>query len=183
MRYFRWLVTLAMPLTLAACSLMPSSEFPREHDVDLDRFMGKWYVIAHIPPGPTENAYNSIERYEQTEPGRIETVFTYREGSFDGEMQTMEPTGYVTEGSGNAVWGMQFFWPLKMQYVISYVGPDYDTTIVAREKRDYVWIMARKPQIDRETYNDLVKRVGELGYDVGKLRSVPQQPLDERSDG
>ena len=110
MRYFRWLVTLAMPLTLAACSLMPSSEFPREHDVDLDRFMGKWYVIAHIPPGPTENAYNSIERYEQTEPGRIETVFTYREGSFDGEMQTMEPTGYVTEGSGNAVWGMQFFW-------------------------------------------------------------------------
>ena len=54
---------------------------------------------------------------------------------------------------------------------------------MARDKRDYVWIMARTPQIDETTYETLVQRVGDLGYDTSKLRRVPQQPLDERSDG
>ncbi|GAB3675238.1 lipocalin family protein [Salinisphaera aquimarina] len=162
---------------------MPPQDFPREDNVDLDAYMGKWYVIAHIPPGPTRNSYNSIERYDLTPDGKIHTVFTYREGGFDGEQKTMEPTGTVIDGSNNAVWAMRFYWVLRMQYVISYVDPDYQTTIVARDKHDYVWIMARTPQIDAATYDSLVDRVKNLGYDTGKLRRVPQQPLSERSDG
>ncbi|MES1924670.1 Outer membrane lipoprotein [Salinisphaera sp. T31B1] len=175
------MATLACLLT--ACSVMPPQDFPREEQVDIDRYMGKWYVIAHIPPGPTKNSYNSIERYRQTEPGRIETTFTYREGGFDGEQKTMKPVGTVIDDTGNSVWAMRFYWVLRMQYVISYVDDDYQTTIVARDKRDYVWIMARTPQIDETTYETLVQRVGDLGYDTSKLRRVPQQPLDERSDG
>jgi apolipoprotein D and lipocalin family protein len=180
---FKHLIALCAPGLLSACSLMPAQSFPRENSVDVDRYMGKWYVIAHIPPGMTKNAYNSIERYEQTEPGRIETTFTYREGGFDGEAQKMEPTGFVLEGGNGAVWGMRFFWPIKMQYVISYVDADYETTIVAREKRDYVWIMARTPQIEDATYDTLVQKVADYGYDISKLRKVPQQPLDQRDDG
>ena len=167
-------------LVLTGCSLVPPKSFPRAHDVNIDRFMGAWYVIAHIPPSQTKNAYNSIERYDQIEPGRIKTVFTYREGGFDGEPQTMEPTGYVIENTGNAVWGMQFVWPIKAQYVISYIGPDYDTAIIARAKRDYVWILARTPRIDRAAYDRLVQRVSAIGYDTRELRRVPQQSLAER---
>jgi apolipoprotein D and lipocalin family protein len=87
----------------------------------------------------------------------------------------------VKDGTGNAVWGMQFFWPIKMQYLISYVDADYENTIVARSELDWVWIMSRKPQIDEATYNDLVERVGSYGYDTGKLRKVPQQPLSARN--
>ena len=177
------IAVLLAPLWLAACSLMPPADFPVEDNVDIDRYMGKWYVIAHIPPSATENAYNSIERYEQTEPGTIKTTFTYREGGFDGEQQTMHPVGSVLEGTNNAVWAMRFYWVLRMQYVISYVDDDYQTTIVARDKRDYVWIMARTPQIDEATYDSLVKKVADYGYDTAKLRKVPQQPLDARDDG
>lgn len=166
----------------AACSVMPPDSFPREERVDIDRYMGAWYVIAHIPPDATRNAYNSIERYERAESGEIATVFTYREGGFEGEPQTMEPTGFVVDGTNNAVWGMQFFWPIRMEYTISYVSDDYDTTIVARSERDWVWIMARTPRIADRTYESLVERVDHLGYDVDKLRRVPQQPLDERDD-
>jgi len=177
------LIPAALLITLlAACSVMPSQSFPREDHVDLDRYMGKWYVIAHIPPGPVDHAYNSIERYEQVAPGKIHTVYTYRDGGFDKELETMEPTGFVIDGTDNAIWGMQFFWPLKMQYVITHVDDDYDTTVVAREKRDYVWIMARAPQIDDAEYQALVQRVDALGYDTDKLRKVPQQPLSERND-
>lgn len=182
MRFFRLPLILLLLLGLGACSVMPSKGFPREHDVNVDRYMGPWYVIAHIPPSVTSDSYNSIERYSEGENNRIDVRFTYREGSFSGEKKKKTPTGFVIPDTGNAVWGMQFFWPLKMQYVISYVSPDYQTTIVAREKRDYVWIMARTPRIDDATYQALVKRAGALGYDTSKLRRVPQQPLNQRDD-
>ncbi|MDN5937156.1 MAG: lipocalin family protein [Salinisphaera sp.] len=145
--------------------------------------MGPWYVIAHIPPSKTENAYNALECYALVEPGKIATVFTYREGSFDGERLTMKPTGHVVEGTGNAIWAMEFFWPIKLQYVITHVGRDYETAIVARSDLDYAWIMARTPKIPASIYADLVERLAALGYDMPQLREVPQQPLDQRDDG
>jgi len=180
-RSARTLLAASLVLVLSACSVMPPDDFPRADTVDLERFMGTWYVIAHIPPSATKDSYNSIERYEQTEPGVIRTVFTYREGGFDGELERMEPTGYVVEGTGNAVWAMQFFWPLRLEYTISYVSPGYDTTIIARSARDLVWVMARTPRIEESTYAGLVERVAALGYDTAKLRRVPQQPLGERT--
>lgn len=178
----RFLLSLIALLSLSACSVMPEPGFPRAHDVDLNRFMGPWYVIAHIPPSKTQNAYNEIERYTRGEDDTIHVKFTYRDGSFDGKSHTMTPTGTVIDGTGNAVWAMRFYWILRLQYVISYVSPNYDSTIVARDKRDYVWIMARTPRISDRRYQSLVTRVKDLGYDTSKLRRVPQQPLSERKD-
>lgn len=173
----------ALFLTMAlvsACSLRPPAGFPVEESVDVDRYMGSWYVIAHIPPGPTRNSYNSIERYYRGPGNEIQTVFTYNEGGFDGERKVMLPKGFVLDDSG-AVWGMRFFWPLKMQYLISYVDEDYQNTIVSRSKLDWVWIMSREPSMDESTYADMVRRVEKIGYDASRLRKVPQQPLSERN--
>ena len=79
--------------------------------------------------------------------------------------------------TGNAIWGMRFVWPIKAEYVISHVDATYSETIIARSSRDYVWIMARTPSISAERYQSLVEKVGALGYDVGKLRKVPHNPL------
>lgn len=167
---------------LGACSVMPPQDFPRMASVNVDRFMGGWFVIAHIPPGVVADSYNNIERYTRGEGNAIDTVFTYREGGFDGEAKRMEPTGFVLDEGNGAEWAMQFIWPIKMEYTISYVDPDYQTSIVARSKRDWVWIMARTPTIDETRYADLVQRVEALGYDADALRRVPQQPLNQRSD-
>ena len=161
---------------------MPPADFPREKQVDLPRYMGAWYVIAHIPPGPTKDSYNSIERYQLNESGEIETVFTYNEGSFEGELKVMRPKGFSLAQSNGAVWAMQFIWPIKMEYTISYVDEAYETTIVARSKKDWVWIMARTPHISEGKYQSLVARVKGLGYSTDKLRKVPQQFLHERND-
>jgi apolipoprotein D and lipocalin family protein len=149
---------------------MPTVEF-----VDLDRFMGDWYVIAHIPASLEKNAYGAIESYRLADDGTIETTFTFREGSFDGEKKTYTPKGFVRDGKTNAEWGMQFVWPIKADYRIVHLDADYQVTIIGRAKRDYVWIMARQPEIDEARYADLVQRVADLGYDVAKLRKVPQR--------
>jgi len=83
--------------------------------------------------------------------------------------------GTVMPGTGNAVWGMQFIWPIKAEYVISYLDPSYSETVIARSKRDYAWIMARTPQISAAAYTADVERLKAMGYDVSKLRKVPQR--------
>jgi apolipoprotein D and lipocalin family protein len=143
--------------------------------IDLARFMGDWYVIAHIPARVERDAYAAVESYRLAEDGRVRTTFRYRDGGFDEPVETMEPVATVRAGSGNAVWDMQFVWPVKAEYVIVHVDADYTQTIVGRSKRDYVWLMARTPTISETDYAAHVARIGALGYDTGRLRRVPQQ--------
>lgn len=158
---------------LAGCTTAPT--VPTAGYVDLQRFMGDWYVIANIPTRFEVGAHNAVESYRLDADGTIATTFTYRDGAFDGEEKVMRPRGFVRDPSTNAVWGMQFVWPIKAEYVIAYVDPDYTQTIVARSKRDYVWIMARTPTLPSDEYARLERRVQELGYDVSQLQRVPQQ--------
>lgn len=159
---------------LVGCATTKPS-IDRMETVDLRRFMGDWYVIGNIPTLPERDAYNAVESYSLDGDGRIRTRFRYREGAFDGPLRTMNPIGTVVPGSGNAVWGMQFIWPIKAEYVIVDVDAAYSLTIIGRSARDYAWIMARDPSIPDQRYDAAVARLQALGYDVSKLRRVPQR--------
>lgn len=164
-----------LALMLAAGCATGAKPVPAVASVDLPRFMGDWYVIAHIPSRIERNVYNAIETYSMRSDGRIQTVFRYRNGAFDAPLKTMKPVGTVRPGSGNAVWGMQFIWPIKAEYVIGAIDPDYSQTLVVRSARDYAWLMARTPTIPEEDYRRHVAYLGALGYDVSRLRRVPQR--------
>ncbi len=143
--------------------------------VDLPRFMGKWYVIGNIPSWQEKEAFNATETYTLDPDGKIDTIYHYRKGSFDSKLKDITSTGFVREGTHNAVWGVQIIWPIKAQYKIAYLKDDYSQTIVARDKRDYVWIMARTPTIPPADYDAMVARVKAMGYELKDLRKVPQQ--------
>lgn len=165
----------ALPILAFIC-LMTGCQSPSpirtEASVDLDRFMGDWYVIACIPTFIETEAYNAVESYARGEGNRIDTTFTFNKGGFDGPLKEYNPTGFVSEES-NAVWGMRFIWPIKAEYRIVYLDDDYTQTIIGRSKRDYVWIMARTPQIPDEDYQQLVNIIAAEGYDISQLRKVP----------
>jgi apolipoprotein D and lipocalin family protein len=163
-------------LLLSACQSAPSlPPLPTAGNVDLPRFMGDWYVIANIPTFPERDAWNAMESYRLRADGRIATTFTYNKGGYDGPRKTLTPMGFVRDGKSNAVWGMQFVWPMQAEYVITWLDDDYSQTIIARNKRDYVWVLARTPTISVADYNALTERIHILGYDLAKLRPVPQQ--------
>lgn len=164
--------------TLSGCSGYPP--IINEKSVDLNKFMGDWYVIANIPTFIEEGAHNAIETYKKNPDGSIATTFSFNDGSFDGEKKIYNPTGFVLDDKSNAIWEMQFLWPFKSDYRIMYVDKDYKNTIVGRIKRDYVWVMSRNPTINDEEYRKLVKIIKNQNYDVTKLELVPQQPLSER---
>ena len=165
---------LSMLSLLGGCrsSLPPITN---EASVDLPRFMGDWYVIANIPTSIETDAYNAVESYKLDEDGNIATTFTFRDGAFDGEVKRYCPKGFVKEDPSNALWGMQFIWPIEADYRIVYVSPDYQRTIIGRQKRDNVWIMARTPQIPEAELAELRDRVARESYDMTQLKTVPQQ--------
>jgi apolipoprotein D and lipocalin family protein len=166
---------LALCSLLSGCASQSPPPISAVSKVDLPRFMGDWYVIACIPTFIETEAYNAIESYKLEADGSIDTTFTFRKGGFDGEPKRYNPHGYVIENTNNAVWGMQFIWPIKSEYIIAHLDDDYGSTIIARNARDYVWIMARSPSLPDAKYSELTTTVARLGYDIAKLRKVPQQ--------
>ncbi len=172
------LVALSTALVGTGCATVPTTEIRTEDQVDLQRFSGDWYVIASIPTFIEKQAYNAVESYQVDDDGTIDTTFTFRKGGFDGKQKTYNPRGFVRDTESNAIWGMRFIWPIKADYRVVYVSDDYSTTIIGRNKRDFVWIMARTPEIPSQDYIDLVEIIREEGYDTSKLREVPQRWTD-----
>ncbi len=156
-----------------ACASNQKPQIATVPQVDIQRFMGSWYVIAAIPTAIETESFNAIESYKLDDDGTIATTFTFNKGSLDGKVKTYNPRGFVVENSGNARWGMQFIWPIKAEYLIAHVDENYTETIIARNARDYVWIMARTPHLSDEAYQGLVQKVSDMGYDMQKLRRVP----------
>jgi len=143
--------------------------------VDLARFMGQWYVIANIPTFLEKGAYNAVDTYRLDTDGSIATTFSFNADDYDGPRKTYSSRGFVLDTVSNAVWGQQYIWPFKADYRIAYLSEDYTQVVIARDKRDYVWIMARTPTLQLQDYDKLVAVVGAQGYDTAKLQRVPQR--------
>lgn len=165
-----------LALTLAACGDDEGADTLEPVDyVDLDRFMGDWYVVAGIVTAFEQNAYNPVETYERVGPEKIATTFTFNKGGFDGKQKTMTPKGFVRDTQSNAVWGMQFIWPFKMDYRVIYLNDDYTTTVIGRNKRDYVWIMSRTPTIADAEYEKILQLLDSVGYDTSEIERMPHE--------
>jgi len=148
-------------------------------NVDIQRFMGPWYVIASIPTVIESDSYNGVETYTLNPDGSIDTVFTFREGGFEGPHKRYNPRGFIIDTVNNSTWGMRFVWPIKAEYLITHLAQDYSLTVIGRNRRDYAWIMARTPQISEGDFQRLVNDLETQGYDISKLRKTPQRwPTD-----
>jgi apolipoprotein D and lipocalin family protein len=154
------LALLAAALLQGGCQTV-TTPMPTVPHVDLERFMGPWYVIANIPTFIEKGAHNAVESYRLDPDGTIATTFTFRAGGFDRQ--------------SNARWGMQFIWPIKADYRIIWLDEGYTQTVIGRESRDYVWIMARTPTIPDADYQRLLAFVAAQGYDVAQVQKVPQR--------
>jgi apolipoprotein D and lipocalin family protein len=162
-------------LALAGCQSVPRPPLASAGPVDLARFMGDWYVIASIPTFIERGAHNAVESYRLDADGTIATTFTFRADGFDGPLKRYTPRGFVVDRATNAVWGMQFVWPIRADYRIAYLSADYSRTVIARERRDYLWIMARTPAIDEAELQPLLQFAVAQGYDPARIQRVPQR--------
>lgn len=169
----RGIFLLTCSLFLIGCASVPPP--PTVEHVELDRFMGDWYVIAGKFTWLERHAHNPVESYQLRTDGKIATTYTFRDGAFDGEIETMTPVGWVHDEETNAEWRMQFVWPIAAPYLIVYLDEAYDVTAVGVPDRDYLWIMSRRWNVSDEELAPIYERMREIGYDPAEFRRMPQQ--------
>lgn len=174
--------TLVCVALLAGCQTAPTMPPLRTvPQVDLQRFMGDWYVVGHIPTVVEKAAFNAVESYRLNDDGTIATTFTFNQNAADGKVKKYGMTGHVVNTATNAEWAMQFAGTIKADYKIVYLDDNYQETIVARDDRDYVWILARSPNLSSTDYDALLTRVRSIGYEINQLRRVPHEPSPSSS--
>jgi apolipoprotein D and lipocalin family protein len=106
---------LVILLFLGACSNMSYNKTVEK--LDIDRFMGKWYVIAARYTIFEEGAHNSVEYYTWNEKEkRIDVDFRMRKGSFDGVEKAYPQKAWIHNTETNAHLKIQFFWPFKFDF-------------------------------------------------------------------
>jgi apolipoprotein D and lipocalin family protein len=177
-------------MNLIACSHQSTAPLDTVTNLDLDRFMGGWFVVATIPTPLEKDLYSPHEYYARNADGTIETIFSYRRGSLTAPVQEMRATGFVRDTNTNATWSMQPFWPIKAEYLVLYiqepsqdalqnalVSPrqEYQYTIIGRNKRDYLWIMARQARVQPDQLAELIDRAVAFGYP----RAAIQLPIHD----
>ena len=173
LKQLRFLLTILTITFLGGCA-KDMTELKTVDYVDINLFMGSWYVIANIPTFLEKDIYEAIETYSLNDDGTIGTVFNFKRGGFEGALKEYNPKGFIVDKDTNALWGMQFIWPIKADYRIVYVDNNYSKTIIARQKRDFVWIMSKTPTISESEYDELTSFVESIGYDISLLQRIPQ---------
>jgi apolipoprotein D and lipocalin family protein len=170
---FAWLLLVAGIAALSACSRPVTRN--DQPPIDLPRFMGTWYVIAHVPYFTDRGHVAARDEYTLQPDGGITVRYLYRTG-FQQPFKILEAVATVEPGSGGRDWRVRFFHVVPAHQRILEIAPDGSWALLDAPGRDLAWVFARKPVMDDATYQDLLKRLRGHGIDSDKLWRVPQTP-------
>ncbi len=173
----RILASLVMLLMLSGCAMMRGGvALETVESVDLERYMGQWYVIANIPYFGERGNVGGYAIYRLREDGRIDDIYRYRKGDFDAPEQELEGVAWVVDEESNARWKVQFYWPIRFDYFIIGLDDGYQWSVVGHPSRRYAWIMSRTADMPEARYQALLGLLEARDFDASQLRKVPQRP-------
>ena len=160
---------------MAGCASQFGSKHPPmalAEYVDLERFMGTWYIHGYTPTMIDTHAFNATETYKMGENGRILTTYRFNADSTFGREKTYTPSARVENTTTNAEWRMRFFGLINAAYLIIHVSDDYEYTVIGHPDRDLAWIMSRSQEIDEIRYTELRNELERRSFDLSKFRRV-----------
>jgi apolipoprotein D and lipocalin family protein len=134
--------------------------------VDLKKYLGKWYEIAHLPARFQEGCDETTATYTLSEDGGISVL---NECIKDGKAKQAKGKAKVVDKNSGAKLKVTFFWPFYGDYWIIKLGKDYDYSVVGTPSRKYLWILSRTPKMDDKLYSQLLEFVKSKGFDISNL--------------
>jgi len=164
------LFVLIILLTLSACK---GYDMKTVEKVEIEKFMGDWYVIGIIPNFIEKHAINGIESYKLLENDRVKIDYRFTDPR-TGKVKHMQPKAWIYNKESNSEWRVQFLWPVKFPYLIIDLAEDYSYTVIGVPNKKFVWIMSRKPEIPDETYQNILINLDKIGYNTAKIKKMPQ---------
>ncbi len=140
--------------------------------VELEKYLGKWYEIAHLPAKFQESCDETTATYTLSKDGSISVL---NQCSKNGKTKQAKGKAKVVDKNSNAKLKVTFFWPFYGDYWIIELGNNYDYSVVGTPNRKYLWVLSRTPQMDNKLYSQLVEHARSKGFDVDKLIKTLQK--------
>jgi len=134
--------------------------------VELGKYLGKWYEIAHLPARFQEGCTDTTATYTLSEDGSVSVL---NECWRNGKVKQAKGKAKVVDKSSGAKLRVTFFWPFYGDYWIIDLGKDYEYAVVGTPNRKYLWILSRTPQMDDKLFSHLMESVKSKGFDGGNL--------------
>ncbi len=134
--------------------------------VELNRYLGTWYEIAHLPAKFQEGCSETKATYTLSEKGSITVL---NQCVRKGKVTQAKGKAKVVDKNTGAKLKVTFFWPFYGDYWIIKLGQDYDYAVVGTPNRKYLWILSRTPQMSDTLFSQLTEFVKSKGFDAGNL--------------
>lgn len=131
--------------------------------VDLKRYSGLWYEIARLPNEFEKDSYNVTAEY-LLKDGYIEVINSSVRK--DGTINKVVGIAKAKDSS-NAKLDVTFFWPFSGEYNIIDIDESYEYSVVCGSDTSYLWILSRKPKIDKNTLSDILEKLTQ--FDTSSL--------------
>lgn len=163
-----WSVVLAAFLVLSGCTGVPDNVQPVD-DFELSRYLGTWYEVARFDHSFEQGLSEVTATYSMREDGGVNVVnrgFSKADGSWDEALGK----AYFVGSDSTGHLKVSFFGPFYASYVVMHLDKkDYQYALVTGPDKDFLWILARTPNLPRSTINQLVSTAKQAGYDTEKF--------------
>ena len=142
--------------------------------VDLKKYLGKWYEIAHLPAKFQEGCDETTATYTLLENGNVSVLNECRK---NGKIKKAKGKAKVVDKATGAKLKVTFFWPFYGDYWVIKLGNNYEYAVVGTPNREYLWILSRTSQMDSNLYSELTEFAKSKGFNVDRLiRTSQPQP-------
>lgn len=159
--------------SLCFCFVVHANNLPTEKNVEISRYVGKWFAHYSLPQFFTRKCLAQTAEYEIIDEGTISVLNTClkKKGvkTISGQAAVLNPG----ENSKLMVTFNNFFTRLfrvKGDYNIIKLDKDYEFVLIGSNDRQSLWLMSRtEKSIPDNIKLDYFKLAGELGFDTSKL--------------
>jgi apolipoprotein D and lipocalin family protein len=163
---------LLLPILLAAgCTGVPKGIEP-VRGFDAERYLGTWYEIARLD----HRFERGLEQVTATYSPREDEGIAVLNRGFDpakAVWKTVEGRAYFQSTPDIGSLKVSFFGPFYGGYHVFELDPEYRWAMVSGPTRDYLWILARQPQLPADILNDLIAKARDAGFETGALIFPP----------
>ena len=163
MRYL-WI---AVCYFLSGCLAVPDGIEPIDN-FELNRYLGDWYEIARLDHSFERGLEAVKAEYSLRDDGGIRVINSGQD-SKSHVAQQAEGRAYFVEKPNLGHLKVSFFGPFFGSYVIFELDENYQYAFIAGNSRDYLWLLARTPEVSEELIDQFISRASLLGFDTSQL--------------
>lgn len=162
-------------IIITVCCAKSNADLTVVQNVDLNRYLGKWYEIATIPQRFQLGCHCVTAEYSLRPDGKVKVVNSCHKDSPTGPFKSITGQAKVVKGSYNAKLKVSFFWPFWGNYwIINLDQENYQWAVISAPSRKTLWILSRTPEMDEGLYEKLVEFCKSVGLDTGLLIKTDQ---------